>query len=123
MSINDNIKKLRDEYLNLSQKEFADKIDIKRNSVSLLETGRRNPSDRTISDICAVFNVNENWLKTGEGSVFNETPSKDHFAYLASEVGSSDNEILKQSFYKICKLNDKNLKIAEKLIDVLLEEQ
>ncbi|CEN21279.1 helix-turn-helix domain-containing protein [Paraclostridium sordellii] len=123
MSINDNIKKLREEYLDLSQQEFADKIDIKRNSVSLLETGRRNPSDRTISDICAVFNVNIDWLKTGEGPIFNEIPTSDHFAYLASEIGSSDNEILKQSFYKICKLNEKNLKIAEKLIDVLLEEQ
>lgn len=123
MSINNNIKTLREDHLGISQSEFADKIGIKRNSVSLIETNKRNPSDRTISDICGVFNVNIEWLKTGVGAVFKENTSNNHFAYFMSQVGMSNDENLKDAIYKMSKLNPKNKKIAEKMIDLLLEEQ
>lgn len=124
MSINSNIKTLREKHLNLSQIEFADKIGLKRNSISVIETGRRNPSQRTLDDICDIFNVNIEWLKTGEGKIFNSTLSDNHFAYFMAQIGiSNSNDDLKQAFYKISKLNDKNFKIIEKIVDVLIEEQ
>ncbi|WP_176698614.1 helix-turn-helix domain-containing protein [Romboutsia hominis] len=124
MSINNNIKTLREKHLKLNQFEFADKIGIKRNSVSVIETGRRNPSQRTLDDICEVFNVNMDWLKTGEGNVFNDSSSDNHFAYFMAQIGTSDsNNNLKQALYKISKLNNKNFKIIEKIVDVLIEEQ
>lgn len=55
---------------NINQQEFADRIGLTKNYVSLLETGGRTPSDRTISDICREFGVNESWLRTGEGEMF-----------------------------------------------------
>lgn len=123
MSINDNIKTLREDYLDISQSDFADKIGIRRNSVSLIETGKRNPSERTISDICEVFNVNIEWLRTGFGDVFRKNTSSNHFAYFISQIGMSDDENIKNSIYKYSKLSDKNKKIANKIIDLLLEEQ
>lgn len=54
----------------LNQQDFATKIGLTKNFVSLLETGNRIPSDRTVSDICREFNVNETWLRTGEGEPF-----------------------------------------------------
>ena len=59
----------------LSQADFAEMLNLKRNSISLIEVGKRNPSDRTIVDICNTFNVSEEWLRTGEGEMFVETPS------------------------------------------------
>lgn len=55
--------------LGLNQQEFASRIGLTRNYVSLIETGGRTPSERTVSDICREFNVNEKWLRTGEGSM------------------------------------------------------
>ena len=54
----------------LNQQDFADKIGLTKNYVSLMETGARNPSDRTISDICREFNVDRAWLETGVGEPF-----------------------------------------------------
>lgn len=54
----------------LNQQEFADKLGLTKNFISLLETGSREPSDRTIKDICREFSVNETWLRTGEGEMF-----------------------------------------------------
>lgn len=55
---------------NLTQGEFAEKLGLTRNFISLIENGNRIPSDRTISDICREFSVNEKWLRTGEGEMF-----------------------------------------------------
>lgn len=50
----------------LNQQQFADRIGLTKNFVSLLETGNRAPSDRTIADICREFGVREEWLRTGK---------------------------------------------------------
>ena len=57
--MNTRIREVR-EHLGLNQEEFATKINLKRNSLSLIEVGKRNASSRTIADICREFNVNEN---------------------------------------------------------------
>ena len=56
-------------YSGLNQTEFAEKLSLTKNYISLIENGNRTPSDRTISDICREFNVNEDWLRTGEGEM------------------------------------------------------
>lgn len=60
---------LRNE-LKLSQEKFASKINVKRTTISTYErTGAPLP-DRMISDICREFNVNEDWLRNGNGPMF-----------------------------------------------------
>lgn len=53
----------------LSQEKFGAKVKISGASVSLLESGRNNASEQTRSLICKEFNVNETWLRTGEGEM------------------------------------------------------
>lgn len=53
----------------MTQAEFADKINLSRNYVAMMEIGQRVPSDRTIADICRVFGVEEAWLRTGVGAM------------------------------------------------------
>lgn len=58
--------------LGLTQEKFAEQVGLSRNFMWMIESGTRVPSDRTISDICREFNVNETWLRTGEGEMFNQ---------------------------------------------------
>ena len=37
-----------------------------------MEKGKRNITNRTIRDICKEFNVNEEWLRYGTGTIFIE---------------------------------------------------
>ncbi|WGX77406.1 helix-turn-helix transcriptional regulator (plasmid) [Paraclostridium bifermentans] len=69
-TVNSRIKKLRDEYLNLTQQEFADAIGLQRNTISVNENGGRNFSKSSLNRIAEKFNVNLDWLETGEGEVF-----------------------------------------------------
>lgn len=68
----------------LTQELFAKRIGLTKNFVSLIENGRRDPSDRTINDVCREFGVNEEWLRTGKGDMHLEL-SKDE--YIAEFIG------------------------------------
>ena len=68
------IKKIRTA-LNLTQSEFAEQLRLQRNTISLLETGKRNPSERTIDDICNIFNVSKEYLLNGTEPMFTQTYS------------------------------------------------
>lgn len=72
--MNTRIKKLR-KTLDLTQRDFADRIGVKRNTVATYEMGRSAPSDAAISLICREFKVNEAWLRTGIGEMFSAAPS------------------------------------------------
>jgi transcriptional regulator with XRE-family HTH domain len=56
----------------LSQKEFAQNINLSQNHISSLEKGVRAATDRIVSDICKVYNVNKEWLTTGKGEMFKD---------------------------------------------------
>lgn len=49
--MNERLKKLR-KTLDLTQQEFADRLQIKRNTVATYEAGKSNPSDAAVSLIC-----------------------------------------------------------------------
>lgn len=57
--------------LNLTQNEFAKEIGLKQSSYSDIENGNSPITERTIIAICSKFNVNEEWLRTGNGEIFN----------------------------------------------------
>lgn len=66
-TVNHRIKRLRKE-LKLTQHEFSSVISISPGQLACIETEKRGVNDRTIKLICDSFDVNREWLKTGEGS-------------------------------------------------------
>lgn len=69
--MNSRIKDVR-KYSKLSQDAFGKRLGITGASVSRLESGDRDPSDQTILSICREFDVNELWLRTGEGDMLRQ---------------------------------------------------
>lgn len=58
----------------LKKTEFAKKLNVSQAYISQLCSGTKTPSDRTIADICREFNVNYEWLTTGDGEMFTNLP-------------------------------------------------
>lgn len=77
----------------LNQEDFGLRLNLTKNYISLIETGNRIPSDRTISDICREFNVNEDWLKNGAGDMYKEKDGS--FSELLVELEDSDDDFIK----------------------------
>ncbi len=85
--MNERIKLLR-KTLKLSGEKFGEKLGVKRSAISDLETGRNNLSEQMLLAICREYNVNEEWLRTGEGEMFIET--KESFLENISKQYSLD---------------------------------
>ena len=73
--MNKRIRELR-KVLNLSQREFANKIGLKQNAISYMEKSGSTVTEQNIKNICSQFSVNENWLRTGFGKMFLENEKK-----------------------------------------------
>lgn len=88
MNIGDRIKRVR-KYLDLTQREFGERIGLKGNTIAQYELGRNNPVDSALSLMIREYNINEEWLRTGEGEMFKAAPT-DVLDQLASEYNLSN---------------------------------
>lgn len=95
--MNERLKKLR-KSLDMTQQEFADKLQIKRNTVATYEMGRSEPSGAGVALICSKFNVNENWLRTGEGEMFKKVDRNEDLARLTKMLLDEEPDSFKNRF-------------------------
>lgn len=65
----DRIKRIRKDK-KIKQAEFGERIGVKQSAVTAYETGARMPSNAVIKAICDKYNVNREWLETGEGDPY-----------------------------------------------------
>lgn len=92
LTLGERIKKVRRE-VDLTQQKFCERIGFKQNSISLIESGKRNISDQAIKSICREFNVSEVWLRTGEGDMF-EPEETDAWEEVVKRRGLSGSDRL-----------------------------
>lgn len=81
-ALNERIRHLRKDVLDMSQRQFADALGMAQTSISALESPGGGVSERFIKTVCTMFNVSENWLRTGSGPIYSEHEafSLDQFA-------------------------------------------
>lgn len=73
MTLNERIKYLRKEILNMNQQDFSNKINISRSNLGNIEIGNVNVTERVINDISRSLNVNKEWLINGTEPIFSES--------------------------------------------------
>jgi transcriptional regulator with XRE-family HTH domain len=72
-TVNERIKHLRNE-LNLSQSDLANRLGMSATGVWKMETDGAKPRTSTLISIAKEFNVNQDWLISGSGEMFNSSP-------------------------------------------------
>lgn len=118
--MNERLKQLR-KALGLTQQEFADKIGSKRNTIAKYETNTNVPSTAVVSLICRVFNVNEEWIKSGEGEMFIPITRNDEIADLTAKLFKEEPDSFKSRvFFTLAKLDESEWEMLEKIaLDIL----
>lgn len=115
MAIGERIKELR-KAKSLTQQKFAEQIGLKRNTIGNYEIDLIMPSDRTISDICREFNVNETWLRTGEGEMFVPMSRDDQITDFVADVLKDEDDSFKRRFVAaLSKLSESEWEVLEKI--------
>ena len=89
MTIGERIKTLRKE-LKFTLENFGLRLGITKSALSMLESGKNNPSEQTIMLICREFNVNEEWLRNGTGEMFNSSSGNQALDELKKEFNLDD---------------------------------
>lgn len=118
-TMSERIKQIR-KGKDISQEEFGNKIGITRSSVSLLESGRNNPSKQTIKLICQEFSVNELWLRTGQGNPDEKLEGEERYALNIGKLQNTDNETVMRWVNAIAETNPELLEDIEKFFLTLL---
>lgn len=85
VKIKNRIKEIR-QTVGLTQSQLAERLNLTRNYIGLIEMGERVPSDRTIKDICREFGVREEWLRTGEGEMLAEHSEQKKIAAFLGDL-------------------------------------
>lgn len=117
MEIFERVKYFRKNILHLSQKEFAKKLNISGSNLSNIEIGRINLTDRVINEICDVYNINKEWLCTGEGEI-EKTLSRDEEIFnFFNKIKDTDNILAKRFILALSKLDIQDWEVLDKLIN------
>lgn len=120
--IGERIKKVR-RVVGKTQQELADDLNLKRNTIATYEMGKSEPSDRTIADICRLYNVNEDWLRTGEGEMFLDLPPDKELDEIFAQIRVSDDTTIKAIIRAYWRLSDGDKAVIRKVIADIADEQ
>ncbi|GHT61635.1 hypothetical protein FACS1894109_20310 [Spirochaetia bacterium] len=71
--VNERIKELR-LVLEISQRQFAKQIFVSQGLIGEIELGHKKVNNRIVHLISSQFKVNIEWLKSGKGEMFSDTP-------------------------------------------------
>lgn len=124
--MNERIKEIR-KALKLNQTEFGARLGIKQTTVAGYETGAKNPMDSVIVSICREYNVNEAWLRTGEGEMFLQKSRMDAIAEFAADLFNTDMRFKRDLIETLAQLDESSWieleKIAKKFIETASKKE
>ena len=97
MEMSDRAREAR-KALKKTQKDFAKLLGIGQSTLAMMEISNGPIADRYIKIICSICNVNEHWLRTGEGQMFNND-KETVIRQLQQELFLTDDEMDLLSVY------------------------
>ena len=88
--------------LKLTQGQFAQSLGLKDSAISRIESGTNALTEQNIKHVCLTFNVNEIWLRTGMGSMFDQVQGErellEIFRQLSPEMRKLNLKIIHDLF-------------------------
>lgn len=120
------IREQADNGYKLTLEKFGNRISLTNQAVSAIEKGKAKPSNSTIDLICREFNINREWIETGNGEM--KKPPLDEVAAILSEVMDVGEE---DPFYQFMlallktyqKLDDRSRSVIQRLIQETKDAQ
>ena len=96
--ISERIAKVVDENCRGNKSAFARAINITPAFAAQLYNGQREPSERTIADICRVFGVSKLWLDTGEGEMYVKRDLNQEIGMMVTALMKDADESFRKRF-------------------------
>lgn len=121
-TLNERVKQLR-KTLDLTMEKFGDRLGVKKNSISQIESGKNSLTEQMIKSICREFDVDEEWLRNGTGSMFIERTRDEEIANFIGTIQSVDDDSFMKKFISmLAKLDESEWALLEKMALKLTKE-
>lgn len=131
MTQGERVKEVR-KSLNLTMEQFGNKLGVTKVAISNIEKEKRNLTEQMSRAICREFNVSEEWLKTGEGEMYQQLSEDEEIAGIVSDLleEGKDNAFygiileIAKTYNELSPASQKVLtEAAEKLADTLAKKK
>ena len=118
---NERVKEVR-KALRLTQEKFGERIGVKKNTISQIESGINGITDQLRLAVCREFNVNEDWLRTGEGSMFVEPDKDEEITRFMGDILSGHPDFRRRLISVLSRMTPDEWALLEEKIRELSEE-
>lgn len=88
MTIGNRLRAVR-KALGLTQQEFAAAVGLKQSTIAMYEMGHGKASERVITTLCKEYDINRNWLLTGEGEMFRQKTQNETLMELCLDAAEN----------------------------------
>ena len=121
--MNERVRILR-KSLKMTLESFGARIGIKKSSLSQIENGVNNLTEQNILLICKEFNVNEEWLRNGEGEMFLQMDRQEQIAKLTTDLFKGEKNSFKERLIlALAGLNESEWELLEKIAEKIAKEK
>ena len=101
----------------LTQEEFGSKLNMSRDKIFNIESGRKIIKSDDIEKFCSTFNINEEWMISGKGTMYKSKKISDNLHKL------TESELFNNAVSKLSELNEEELEVVYNLIDLLSKKK
>lgn len=116
----DRIQRIIQEF-KITKTEFANRLGVSQAFVSQICSGAREPSDRTVSDICRIFDVREEWLRDGLEPMRAPKTREEEISEMVGAALNGSSEFKKAVIRMICSRSDAELEALENALRSVYE--
>lgn len=120
--LNYRIKQVR-KALGISQDDFGSGIGLGRGAITNIELNKTNPKPLVVQLICKTYNVNEAWLRTGEGEMFVQRTRSQEIVDFMGDLVQTSNEFKRRFVAALGRLDEDDWEWIEKIAGKLREDE
>ena len=100
--------------LGMTKTAFAERLNLTQSYISKITSDSAEPSERTIIAMCDKFNINETWLRTGQGEMFRPVSRDEEIAEFMGDVMSGTPDDFRRRFIAVlARLSPREWEILE----------
>ena len=118
MTQGERVREIRKSF-GLTLEKFGEKLGVKKNAISQIETGRNSLTDQMTKAICREFGVDYIFLTTGEGEMF--VDSDDDFIEKIDRIMAGESDIRKNAIKALVNASTEDIEALDRLIDLYLQ--
>ena len=119
--MNERLKSLR-KTLHLNQTVFGQRIGLTQPTIAGYESGNTIPPESTIIAICKEYNVQESWLRTGEGEMFRPVSREEEIAAFIGDILAETPDFRRRFVSVLARMTPVEWELLEKKARELLED-